>query len=118
MPGDYIIVFIFDIHEYIQGTEDLPVSENRAIVQCLTGVKNGGRNEGKRNMLCTVCSDAVGWKSWVIYIRRQIGWRRFITFIRIIRIDHRSRSAAICISTAATATAAGGISTRITSRSS
>ena len=87
MPGDYIIVFIFDIHEYIQGTEDLPVSENRAIVQCLTGVKNGGRNEGKRNMLCTVCSDAVGWKSWVIYIRRQIGWRRFITFIRIIRLS-------------------------------
>lgn len=59
MSGDYIIVFVIDIHEYIQGTEDLPVSENCAIVQCLTGVKDGRRNEGKRNMLGTVCSDAV-----------------------------------------------------------
>ena len=59
MPGDYIIIFVVDIHEYIQGTEDLPVSENCAIVQCFTRVKDGGRYEGKRNMLCTVCCDAV-----------------------------------------------------------
>ena len=54
MPGDYIIVFIFDIHDTYREQRIFPVSENRAIVQCLTGVKNGGRNEGKRKY-ATAC---------------------------------------------------------------